>query len=179
MLSGRCSPGRKKLLESFNIGLDRLEKMNEYVAGTMNGFRQAQGEITLSTGNLRSISGDMKFATELFNKGQNDYAAKLVQLQTNSQRDIEQITEMLKNSGQLTEEYAQKFEVIKQGLASIFAQLQTGLNEYSRTVKESTDKYLNNYSSSLTDTADALGNTVERLNEIIETLNDTLARNKR
>lgn len=169
----------KKLLESFNIGLDRLEKMNEYVAGTMNGFRQAQGEITLSTGNLRSISGDMKFATELFNKGQNDYAAKLVQLQTNSQRDIEQITEMLKNSGQLTEEYAQKFEVIKQGLASIFAQLQTGLNEYSRTVKESTDKYLNNYSSSLTDTADALGNTVERLNEIIETLNDTLARNKR
>ncbi len=31
----------KKLLEAFNTGLDRLEKMNEYIAGTMNGFRQA------------------------------------------------------------------------------------------------------------------------------------------
>ena len=56
----------KRLLDSFNIGLERLEKMNEYISGTMNGFRQAQGEITISTSNLRTISGDMKLATELF-----------------------------------------------------------------------------------------------------------------
>ena len=53
----------KKLLEAFNDGLDRLEKMNEYVTGTMNSFKQAQGEISVSTGNLRTISGDMKLAT--------------------------------------------------------------------------------------------------------------------
>lgn len=169
----------KKLLETFNAGLDRLERMNEYVAGTMNGFKQAQGEITLSTSNLRTISNDMKLATELFNKGQNDYAAKLAQLQISSQHGIDQVTEMLKDSGQLSEEYAQKFEVIKQGLGSIFAQLQAGLNEYSRTVKDSTDKYLANYTSNLTQTTGALASAIERQNEITEMLSDTINRMKR
>lgn len=169
----------KKLLENFNIGLERLEKMNEYVTDTMNGFKQAQGEITVSTSNLRTISSDMKLATELFNKGQNDYAARLAQLQTASQKGIDQVTEMLKNSGQLSDEYVQKFDLIKQGLGSIFSQLQSGLTEYSRTVKDTTDKYLASYTSSLTQTTGALASTIERQNEVTEMLTDTISRYKK
>lgn len=169
----------KKLLENFNAGLERLEKMNEYVTGTMNGFKQAQGEITVSTSNLRTISSDMKLATELFNKGQNDYAARLAQLQTASQKGIDQVTEMLKNSGQLSDEYVQKFDLIKQGLGSIFSQLQSGLTEYSRTVKDTTDKYLASYTSSLTQTTGALASTIERQNEVTEMLTDTISRYKK
>mgnify|MGYP005888212485 FL=1 len=169
----------KKLLENFNVGLERLEKMNEYVTGTMNGFKQAQGEITVSTSNLRTISSDMKLATELFNKGQNDYAARLAQLQTASQKGIDQVTEMLKNSGELSDEYVQKFNLIKQGLGSIFSQLQSGLTEYSRTVKDTTDKYLASYTSSLTQTTGALASTIERQNEVTEMLTDTISRYKK
>ena len=169
----------KRLLDSFNIGLERLEKMNEYISGTMNGFRQAQGEITISTSNLRTISGDMKLATELFNKGQNDYATRLAELQTMSQRGIDQVTEMLRDSGQLSEDYVQKFEIIKQGLGTIFTQLQNGLSEYSRTIKESTDKYLAQYTTSLTQTTGALASAIERQNEVTEMLTDTITRNKR
>ena len=169
----------KKLLENFNVGLERLEKMNEYVTGTMNGFKQAQGEITVSTSNLRTISSDMKLSTELFNKGQNDYAARLAQLQTASQKGIDQVTEMLKNSGQLSDEYVQKFDLIKQGLGSIFSQLQSGLTEYSRTVKDTTDKYLASYTSSLTQTTGALASTIERQNEVTEMLTDTISRYKK
>ena len=169
----------KKLLEAFNSGLDRLEKMNEYITGTMNGFKQAQGEISVSTGNLRTISGDMKLATELFNKGQIDYTEKLSQLQSSSQRGIEKVEEMLINSGQMSEEYAQKFELIKQGLSGIFSQLQTGLTEYSRTVQATTQKYLDQYSSSLTQTTDALASTIQQQNEVVEMLNETLSKNRR
>lgn len=169
----------KKLLENFNAGLERLEKMNEYVTGTMNSFKQAQGEITVSTSNLRTISSDMKLATELFNKGQNDYAARLAQLQTASQKGIDQVTDMLKSSGQLSDEYVQKFDLIKQGLGSIFSQLQSGLTEYSRTVKDTTDKYLASYTSSLTQTTGALASTIERQNEITEMLTDTISRYKK
>ena len=165
--------------KNFNVGLERLEKMNEYVTGTMNGFKQAQGEITVSTSNLRTISSDMKLATELFNKGQNDYAARLAQLQTASQKGIDQVTEMLKNSGQLSDEYVQKFDLIKQGLGSIFSQLQSGLTEYSRTVKDTTDKYLASYTSSLTQTTGALASTIERQNEVTEMLTDTISRYKK
>ena len=169
----------KKLLEAFNAGLDRLEKMNEYITGTMNGFKQAQGEISVSTGNLRTISGDMKLATELFNKGQIDYTEKLSQLQSSSQRGIEKVEEMLINSGQMSEEYAQKFELIKQGLSGIFSQLQSGLTEYSRTVQATTQKYLDQYSSSLTQTTDALASTIQQQNEVVEMLNETLSKNRR
>lgn len=168
----------KKLLEAFNDGLDRLEKMNEYVTGTMNSFNLVQGEISVSTSNLRSISNDMKLATELFNKGQNNYTEKLTQLQQSSQRGIEKVEELLINSGQMTEEYAQKFEVIKQGLSGIFSQLQTGLTEYSRTVQATTQKYLDQYSSSLTQTTDALASTIQQQNEVVEMLNETLSKNK-
>ena len=169
----------KKLLEAFNAGLDRLEKMNEYITGTMNTFKQAQGEISVSTGNLRTISSDMKLATELFNKGQNDYTVKLNQLQSSSQKGIEKVEELLINSGQMTEEYAQKFELIKQGLTGIFSQLQTGLTEYSRTVQATTQKYLDQYSSSLTQTTDALASTIQQQNEVVEMLNETLSKNRR
>ena len=79
----------------------------------------------------------------------------------------------------MSEEYVQKFEVIKQGLGSIFAQLQNGLTEYSRTVKDTTDKYLAQYTSSLTQTTGALASAIERQNEVTEMLTDTITRNKR
>ena len=153
--------------------------MNDYISGTLDGFKQTQGELAISTGNLRTISNDVKTATNLFNKGQNDYAAKLVQLQASSQKGIDQVTSLLKDSGQLSEEYVQKFEVIKQGLGSIFAQLQNGLTEYSRTVRDTTDRYLNQYTSSLTQTAGALSTAIEHQTEVTEMLNDMLTRNKR
>lgn len=169
----------KKLLIVFNNGLSKLEQVNIAVNGTMDMFQQAQGQITGSTAHLQTITGDMKLATELFNKGQNNYAIKLAQLQTSSQQGIDQVTEILKNSGELSEEYAEKFEIIKQGISSIFAQLQSGLNEYSRIVKDSTDKYLANYTSSLTQTTGALASAIERQNEVTEMLTDTITRNKR
>ena len=169
----------KKLLETFNTGLDRLEKMNEYITGTMNMFQQAQGQITGSTAHLQTITGDMKLATQLFNKSQTDYAVKMEEMQRNSQQGIDAVTELLKNSGNLSEDYVEKFEIIRQGLGSIFQQLQSGLSEYSRTVQATTQKYLDQYSTSLTNTTDALSSTIQQQNEVVEMLVESLNAKKK
>lgn len=169
----------KKLLETFNAGLDRLEKMNEYITGTMNMFQQAQGQITGSTAHLQTITGDMKLATQLFNKSQTDYTVKMEEIQRNSQRGIDAVTELLKNSGHLSEDYVEKFETIRQGLGSIFQQLQSGLSEYSRTVQTTTQKYLDLYSTSLTNTTDALSSTIQQQNEVVEMLVESLNAKKK
>lgn len=169
----------KKLLETFNQGLDRLEKMNEYITGTMNMFQQAQGQITGSTAHLQTITSDMKVATEVFHKSQNDYAGKMESLQRLSQNNIDSISELLRNSGELSQEYVDKFDIIRQGLSGIFVQLQKGLSEYSTTVQATTQKYLDQYSRSLTETTDALSGTIQQQNEVVETLVDALNRNKR
>lgn len=169
----------KKLLETFNAGLDRLEKMNEYITGTMNMFQQAQGQITGSTANLQTITGDMKLATQIFNKSQTDYATKMEEIQHNSQRGIDAVTELLRNSGDMSEDYIEKFEIIRQGLGSIFQQLQSGLSEYSRTVQATTQKYLDQYSTSLTNTTDALSSTIQQQNEVVEMLVESLNTKKK
>ena len=168
----------KKLLEAFNAGLDRLEKMNEYITGTMNMFQQAQGQITGSTAHLQTITGDMKLATQLFKKSQTDYAVKMEEIQRNSQHGIDAVTELLKNSGDMSEDYVKKFETIRQGLGSIFQQLQSGLTEYSRTVQATTQKYLEQYSTSLTNTTDALSSTIQQQNEVVEMLVESLTTKK-
>lgn len=169
----------KQLLDTFNIGLDRLEKMNEYITGTMNMFQQAQGQITGSTAHLQTITGDMKIATQLLNKSQTDYVVKMEEMQRNSQQGIDAVTELLKNSGDLSEDYVEKFETIRQGLGSIFQQLQTGLSEYSRTVQATTQKYLDQYSTSLTNTTDALSSTIQQQNEVVEMLVESLNTKKK
>ena len=168
----------KKLLETFNVGLERLEKMNEYISGTMDMFQQAQGQITGSTAHLQTIAGDMKQATQLFNKSQSDYSSKMEEMQTKSQRGIDAVTELLRNSGNVSKDYVEKFELIKQGLTAIFTQLQSGLTEYSRTVQATTQKYLDQYSSSLTQTTDALASTIQQQNEVVEMLNETLSKRR-
>ena len=165
----------RKLLETFNLGLERLEKMNEYISGTMNMFQQAQGQITGSTAHLQTITSDMKLATQLFNKGQADYTQKIEEIQSNNQRGIESVTQLLKNTGEMSEDYIEKFEIIKQGLGGIFGQIQNGLTEYSKTVQATTQKYLEQYSTNLTNTTEALSSTIEQQREIVEMLVDTLS----
>lgn len=91
---------------------------------------------------------------------------------------IDQVTAVLKESGEMSDEYVKKFEVIRQGIGSIFAQLQNGLTEYSRTVKDTTDKYRHN-THQATQTTGALASAIERQNEVTEMLTDTISRNRR
>ena len=169
----------RKLLEAFNIGLERLEKMNEYITGTMNMFQQAQGQISGSTAHLQTITGDMKLATQLFNRSQVEYSNKMEEMQRNSQKGIDSLTMLLSNTGEMSQDYVEKFEIIKQGLGSIFAQLQQGLSEYSRTVQATTQRYLDQYSTSLTNTTDALSSTIQQQNEVVEMLVESLNSHKR
>jgi ElaB/YqjD/DUF883 family membrane-anchored ribosome-binding protein len=164
----------RKLLETFNEGIIRLEKLNENISGTMSLFQQAQGQIAGSTAHLQSITGDMKFATQLFNKSQTEYSSKMEEIQRNNQKGIEAVTELLNSTGEMSSEYAEKFETIKQGLSGIFAQLQDGLTQYSRTVQATTQKYLDQYSSSLTQTTDALSSTIQQQTEVVEMLAESL-----
>ena len=75
----------------------------------------------------------------------------------------------------MSEDYIEKFEIIKQGLGGIFGQIQNGLTEYSKTVQATTQKYLEQYSTNLTNTTDALSSTIEQQREIVEMLVDTLS----
>lgn len=169
----------EKLLAQFNTGLERLEKMNEYITGTMNTFQQAQGQITGSTAHLQVITNDMKTATEVFSRTQNEYTGSMAELQKRTQQAIDSVVTLLDDSGQLSADYVERFETIKSGLTGIFAQIQKGLTEYSQTMQASTQRYLEQYSMNLNKTTDALAGTIERQSEIAELFVDALDKQRR
>jgi methyl-accepting chemotaxis protein len=169
----------KGLLETFINGLERLEKMNEYISNTMNMFQQAQGQITGSTAHLQNITNDMKQATQLFSSSQREYTTSIQEAQRNSQQGIETIISVMKDTGEMSQEYVDKFDIIKRGISDIFAQIQSGITEYSKTVKASTQTYLDKYSTSLTDTTDALQSTISHQSEVVEMLVEALNSHKK
>lgn len=169
----------KGLLETFINGLERLEKMNEYISNTMNMFQQAQGQITGSTAHLQNITNDMKQATQLFSNSQREYTISIQEAQRNSQQGIETIISVMKDTGEMSQEYVDKFDIIKRGISDIFAQIQSGITEYSKTVKASTQTYLDKYSTSLTDTTDALQSTISHQSEVVEMLVEALNSHKK
>lgn len=168
----------ENLLFRFDKSIERINATNEAVAGTMSTFQQAQNNITGTTSHLQTITGDMKNATEIFRKGQSDYASSLEQIQTETSKKLNDVVELFEAAGNATDEYSQKFEIIRNGLSQIFTQIQAGLNEYSNSVRSSIQRYLEAYSTNLTNTTDALASTIQQQNEMVEMLVDTVNRKR-
>ncbi len=166
----------EKLLERFNVGLERLEKMNEHITGTMNAFQLAQGQINGSTTQLQSISSKMKLASEEFQETQIEYATKMNDLQERTLQAISSIANVLQESGSLSKEYVEKFDIIRNGIGGIFAQIQKGMTEYSQYVQSSTQRYLEDYSRELTKATNALSGAIQQQNEVTEVIAEELGK---
>lgn len=164
----------ENLLSRFDNTIERMSTANSAVSGTMDLFQQAQSNITGTTAHLQTITGDMRTATEAFRKGQTEYSRSLEKVQKETEEKLHEVVELFETAGNATDEYVEKFEIIKNGLGQIFSQIQNGLGEYSRSVSASLQKYLDSYSTSLTSTTDALASTIERQNEMVEMLVETV-----
>lgn len=166
----------EKFLQRFNAGLERLEKMNEHVAGTMNAFQLAQAQINGCTSNLQTISSKMRLAVESFHETQEDYVSNMSELQEKTQQAITSISDLLEESGNLSEEYAEKFDTIKNGIGGIFTQIQKGLTDYSQYVQSSTQRYLEDYSRELTKATNALSGAISQQNDVTEVIAEELSK---
>ena len=171
----------RRLIETFNQSLQRQEQVNGMVNHTLGAFGQAQSEITDSMTNLQALTQEMKTTAERLSQAQTESNATFESIQRKTQEEIEALTGLINNSDQLidaseqlSEDYVQKFQVIKEGLATIFTQLQDGLTKYSETVRTSTQSYLEGYSTSLAKVAENLHSAIERQNDATEMLSDTL-----
>lgn len=166
------------LLEKFDSSIERMNTTNTALTGTITLVQKAQTDMTGTTANIQAIAGDMKSAAEQFRKGQNDYSQIIDQIQKETKGKLDDVIELMQTAGETTEEYAEKFETIRNGLSQIFAQIQTGLNDYSTSVRVSIQKYLDTYSASLSKTTENLAGVIQAQNDAVEMLVDTVNRKR-
>lgn len=136
----------------------------------------------------RSLSGQLMVgADRLERAGQNltqasgDFNEQNAKYLVANQETTRQIQTALEHSKQLLNDFAQRFKTINEGLDSIFAEIEGGLNTYATTTRESINKYLSEFSDQLTQTSAALAGSVEVLTDSVEELaemNDQFTRRR-
>lgn len=173
-LQESCMEESNKLLTLFSNSIDNLKQTNISISETMEIFQNIQTQINECTSNLLSVSTDMQNATDLFGKSRDNYADKLVEFQNATQETIDTVALLLKDTGEMYEEYIQNFREIRDGLPSVFSALQKGLDEYSATVEKNTQKYLTDYSANLTHTTATLSASIQSNNDRMEEQSDLI-----
>ena len=177
-LQETTTEGSKKMLQMLNEGIERIDLVNKEYADTIEELQQTQKYISDSTGHLKTVSDDLHSSTQTFQHSQSEYAEQVEKMSEKNQAAIDQIGTLVEKSGKMSGDYAMQFEIIRQGLSSIFNQLQEGLQEYSRTVQETTNQYLEEYSRGHNAAVEALNGNIQMLSELVDDLSDVIKKQK-
>jgi hypothetical protein len=169
----------ENLLSAFNDSIENMNAISSEVVGTLSEFRSvhdsmihATNEFKVISENVKSSTNQNKIAQEQFSKYSNDFVK-------GNSNTIERIQETFEMSERLVLEYAEKFDVIEQGLKGIFNEIEHGLNLYQKSVGSGLEYYLSEYSGALTNTAQSLSSASQQHFEILEELSEQLSKLKK
>lgn len=93
-----------------------------------------------------------------------------------NQEIIHSQKEVLEKTQNVSESYINRFGIIENGLKNIFAEVQTGLQEYQKTTAYNLNHYLKEFSTQLTSAQDALSSNVGELSDLTNELTEQVER---
>ena len=149
-------------------GREMLEKMDASVTSVRRLIETTEalsGKLTKGADQLEKVGENLTKASSAFNAENEKYL-------TANRETTKLIQEAFKDSQNLLNDFVQKFETIDTGLQDIFKEIQTGLDNYSTTTRESINTYLGDFSDQLTRASAALAGSVEALTDVVEELTD-------
>ena len=158
--------------ETLTRSREMLEQMNASAASVrqlIETTRVLSRELMTGATQLESAGTNLTQASDAFNQENERYLSA-------NRETTNQIQNVLGQSQQLLNDSVQRFQTIDNGLRSIFAEIERGLNAYATTSRESINHYLSDFSNQLTRASTALAGSVEALGENIEILNDMIER---
>lgn len=159
-----------KSQEALDKGNDLLDKMNTSLNNanemivTMQAFSD---QLKGAASTLKTAGDDLTKASTDFNKQNKEYLDKNRETNQNIQGSLKQSQELL-------DKFAEKFNTIESELQSIFSEIEKGLNTYAVSSRETINTYLIAFSTQLTAAVAALSNSIEALEDNFEDLNDRI-----
>ena len=177
---------QKGQTEAFNVQItnskDTLEsgqKMLEEMGTSLASVRQIIDTtqnfselLTIGADQLKGSGQQLIQASTVFNQENEKYL-------TANRETIQQLENLHGQSQQLLDNSTERFQTIDEGLQSIFAEIDRGMNNYSVTAREAINSYLNDFSTQLADASRALSSSVEALTDIVEEVSDMTERSSR
>lgn len=123
-----------------------------------------------SSGKINDMSTAMKEVADTLIVQQKESMQKYKEVQETNQDTVDNIADILKKTQELINDYTQQYDIIHAGLKDIFAEISTGLQNYSTTLNKNTRETLGIYSEALDKSTKGLQNVAQALNESAEEL---------
>ena len=146
--------------QQFDSMIQKSKIVAQLIESVSNKFENSSTAITETSEILKANISD-------FGNSVNNYVVRNDELLDHQER-------ILNQTEGVSENYAVRFETIEAGLEGIFEQIQTGLKDYQNVTAENLNKYLTQFSSTLTAAQQGLESNVSNLNEITEELVDQI-----
>ena len=154
--------------ETLTRGREMLEQMNASVTSVRQIIETTQAfsrQLTTGANRLESVGQQLAQASNTFNQENEKYLVA-------NRETTRQLQETFVQSQRLLNNFAQRFQTIDAGLNGIFSEINTGLNSYTTTSRESINMYLGDFSNQLTKASEALAGSVEALRDVVGELTD-------
>lgn len=164
----------ENLLSAFNTSIEKMNGLSTEVNGSISKLNQAQTELEKVISVFRNVSQEMNTSSSRFGESQNEFSKHSNLFLQNNSSTITEIQKSLETAKSVSADYAQKFEIIEKGLQNIFFQIDNGLKSYEQTVNENIQKYLSQFTTSLTETAKSLGGASQEQKDILYELSNLL-----
>jgi len=181
-LLNRQSEGAKSsesLLASFNNMLSKLEASLAKADGSFSQFFSVYSELKMLSVSMGKTNEIIVGSGEIFKNAQNDFSTKFKDLMANNIFTIKEIEKILQQAKELSENYAEKFEIIENGLQGIFSEIQSGLDEYTKTINRGVSDNLSQFSTKFTTMAESLNGSINMQKDILEELSEQFEKIRR
>lgn len=164
----------ENLLNAFNVSIEKMHGLSVEVTQSINKLNQAQTELDKTVSTFRNVSQEINISSTKFGESQLTFTRYSQQFLDTNSNTILEIQKSLEKAKSVSVDYAHKFEIIEKGLQNIFIQINEGLKSYEQNVSENIQKYLSQFTTSLTETAKSLGGASQEHKEILYELSDLL-----
>ena len=164
----------ENLLSAFNTSIENMNELSVGVTNSIRNLNEAQAALTTTISNFRNASQEINTSSSKFGESQllfSKYSNEFLQKNLST---LDEIQKSLMQAKEVSSDYSQKFEIIEKGLQGIFMQINTGLKAYEQTVNENIQKYLSEFTNSLTSTAESLAGASKEHKDLINDLGDLL-----
>lgn len=164
----------ENLLSAFNTSIENMNGLSVGVTQSINNLNEAQAALANTISIFRNASQEINSSSSKFGESQLLFSKYSNEFLQNNSRTIDEIQKSFIKAKDVSADYAQKFEIIEKGLQGIFVQINDGLKSYEQTVNENIQKYLSEFTNSLTSTAESLAGASKEHKDLINDLGDLL-----
>lgn len=159
-----------RLLASFDESVNKMKQTNLETSRALVNVQKVGESLDESAGKINDMSAAMKEVSDTLIVQQKESMLKYKEVQEANQDTVDNIADILKKTQELINDYTQQYDIIHAGLKDIFAEISTGLQNYSTTLNKNTRETLGIYSEALDKSTKGLQNVAQALNESAEEL---------